>query len=214
MKIENIIYKKRCLELAVKKYNDEESINLLKSLLEEYYKTLELCGHDTYCDNGYYKCHNGEIYLTNKKDADFRSLICPKCNKEILILKTENENWDTEILGEKLNILSPLQLDYKQVNMNLLKQSIISLFSEYYNLKQQSCEHIEFINNGYYSMVDGLKNTTRGRAEFRVVTCACCNKSYLLPNTKHKYWDAKIKNKPISVYEPQDEKIKKYIITV
>lgn len=214
MKIENIIYKKRCLELAVKKHNDKESINLLKKLLEEYYKTLDLCCHNIYCDNGYYKYHNGEVYLTDKAHADFRSLICPKCNKEITLLKTENENWDTEILGEKLQIISPLQLDYKELDINLLYQKIITIFNEYYNLKQKSCNHIEFINNGYYSMVGGLQKSTRGRAEFRIVTCTCCKKSYLLPNTKNKYWDVTIEDKPISVYEPQDEKSKKYIISM
>lgn len=214
MNIDKIAHLKRTLESSIKKNNDEESIKLLNELIKNYYKNLEICEHKSYCHNGYYKFHNNEICKVDKGDAEFRSIVCPICSKEIIILKTEKTNWDTEIFGQKFPIVSPLKFNHKKINLNLLTPSIIDIMNEYYNFRQEYCGHLEFINNGYYTFNKTLERSTRGRADFRIVTCTLCNKSYYIPKSMNKYWDVSIYNNPISVYDADDKKSKQYIITM
>lgn len=198
MNIEQIVRKKRSLEYAVKTRNDIESQKLLNELINEYNNNLEICGHNCYVDYGYYKYHNNDIYKSNKEQAEFRVLICPKCGKKINLLKTNNINWDKCINGKNIEILSIFEVGILPVA--LVETEIKSIMSNYYNLGQRYCGHLEFINNGYYI----VKNSyiTKGNYEdsdFRIVTCNCCKETMLLPKTENENWNSTIDNKPITI---------------
>lgn len=194
MKLEQIIRKKRCLEYAVKVRHDKEAELLLAELLNEYYSNLDFCCHDLYVDYGYYKFHNNDIYKTAKEESEFRTLVCLECGKEINIIKTENNNWDTTIKDNKnLRILSP------QVSISM-GMNIQNLMENYYNLKQKYCGHIEFMNNGYYRILNQtIKQGNYNNSDFRIVTCKRCKQSIFLPKTEKLDWNSSIDNQAITV---------------
>lgn len=206
MNVEKIIKEKRNLEYAIKRNNDEETILLLNKLVEEYYNNLKLCEHEMYLDYGYYKYHNMDIYEVNKEQAEFRVLTCPKCNNKITLLKRDNLNWDCSILDKKLSIISPLELNPNTTSIDILRPAIQSLLYPFFHLEQTSCGHIEFSDNGYYKIIHNqIEKSNREESDFRVVTCNCCRKNYLLPKRENPYWDVTLDNNAITVYKIKEK---------
>lgn len=187
MDIEDIIKEKRGLEYALKRKYDNKIYILLQQLINEYYMNIDICEHDNYIDEGYYKYHNGDICKVVKDNAEFRILKCSECGKKITLLKTKDLNWDNQIFDKKLNI-------------NNNKEDFDLLMYSYFNLKQKYCGHIQFINNGYYLVEDNhIKKKNYDECDFRAVTCTKCQKQYLLPKDEDKNWNAKINGEPITV---------------
>lgn len=215
MNIEKIIRDKRSLEYAVNKRNDEEAKKLLEQLLEEYYNNLELCHQNLYLDYGYYKYHNGEVCMVEKEDAEFRVIMFPYCERTISLLRTNDPDWDTKINGKKIEIISPFELNSDKLPMTILKPAIQPLLSSFFYLEQDYCGHLEFSNNGYYKIInDEVEKSNKKNADFRVVTCNCCGKNYLLPKRNNLYWDAVIENNVITVFPIKvKQKIKSQHIT-
>ena len=200
MNIEKIIRNKRCLEYAVNKKNDKEAKELLEQLLEEYYNSLELCHHHLYLDYGYYKYHNGEVCIVEKEEAEFRVIMFPYCERKISLLRTNDPDWDIKINGEKIDIMSPFELNSEKLPMTILEPAIRPLLFSFFHLEQNYCGHVEFSNNGYYKIInDQVEKSDKNNADFRVVTCKCCGKNYLLPKRDNLYWDAVIENNAITV---------------
>ncbi len=214
MNIEKIIRRKRGLEYAINKNNDEEAKKLLEQLLEEYYNNLEVCHHHLYLDYGYYKYHNGEVCMVEKEEAEFRVIMFPYCEKTISLLRTNDPDWDTKINGKKINIVNPFELDLEKLPITILKPAIQSLLSSFFHLEQNYCGHVEFSNNGYYKIInDQVEKSDKENADFRVVKCNYCGKNYLLPKRDNLYWDAVIENHAITVLPKAKQKAKNQYIT-
>lgn len=198
MNIENIIRTKRCLEYAVYVKKDEYSKKLLEELLKEYNSKLEICDHACYIDKGYYKYHNNDIYKTPKEEAEFRCLICPKCGKEVILLKTHDTSWDKKVNERELIILSAI--DIKVLSFKSLESNIEQAIINYSNSNQKYCGHLEFINKGYYKIKDGEPvKGNYSNSDFRIVTCKYCNKTMCLPRTRVASWNSMIEENPITV---------------
>lgn len=200
MNIEKLIREKRSLEYASKR--TEEVNDLLNNLLNDYYQNLPQCEHHMYCDYGYYKYHNMDICVATKEEAEFRVLICPKCNNKITLLKLETPDWDHSILGKNLNIVSPFTLNPKTTPIEILRPAIQSLLYPYFHLEQTACNHLEFSNNGYYKIrYNQIDKSNQEEADFRIVTCNCCHKTYLLPKRENPYWDTTLEKRAITVFQ-------------
>ena len=105
MNIEKIIRRKRGLEYAINKNNDEEAKKLLEQLLKEYYNNLEVCHHHLYLDYGYYKIINDQVEKSDKENADFRVVKCNYCGKNYLLPKRDNLYWDAVIENHAITVL-------------------------------------------------------------------------------------------------------------
>ena len=207
MNIEQIIRRKRSLEYAVKTTKDKESNRLLKELIDEYNNNLEFCNHSCYLDYGYYKFHNNDIYKTTRENAEIRTIVCPECGKELHLIKTNNIDWDSCVNGIDLNIIP--SLDSETLPSEVIESEIKNLLNKYYNLKQQYCGHLEFINRGYYSVQN--QSVTKGNynnSDFRIVTCKTCKKTMLLPKTENEQWNAIVENQAITVTKTKKNMLK------
>lgn len=194
------------MESAVKK-RDIEASNLLNELLTEYYNNLEICSHDCYIDNGYYKFHNGDILETTKEEAEFRHLICSDCGRELYLIKTDNIDWDNSINGHKINVQS--LFDSEILPLSTVNIEIKNLIENYYNLRQEYCGHIEFINRGYYSIQDkSIQKGSYNNSDFRIVTCKRCKKTMLLPKTDNEQWNSIIDTNAITVMKTKKNILK------
>lgn len=91
------IYAKRMMDRS----NPEES----RKLVNNYYNNCKkICDHDDYIDIGYCKVHNGEYYIVDKEEAEFRVIKCAECGSCIMLLKTNNPAWDTLYGDKEINI--------------------------------------------------------------------------------------------------------------
>lgn len=197
MNIEQIVRRKRNLEYAVRRQDVEAKV-LLSELINEYNNSLEKCDHDCYLDYGYYKCHNNDIYKTNKEEAEFRTIICPTCGKQVNLLKTDDFNWDKTINGKNVQVISVFEIN--SLPSKILEEEIENIMINYYNLNQKYCGHLEFDNKGYYIINDGhIIKGDYNNSDFRIVTCKKCKKTMLLPKTDCKYWNSTIEENPITV---------------
>ena len=204
MKIETIIRNKRSLEYAVEKNKDEDAKRLLSELINEYYNSLEINENEIYYDCGYYRYHNMDLCVSSKEKAEFRVLKSNK--KQIVLLKNNSYNWDETVLDKKINIVSPFEQYEEEIPMYILQQYIEKLIYSFTNYEQHECEHIEFIDNGYYKYEEEkIKNSDRQEADFRIVTCKTCKKQYLLPKRESKYWDVTLGKNAITVFNKKEQ---------
>lgn len=200
MNFEEIIMKKRSLDLAVKNHNNNALIRL-NIFLENYYENVKVCEHDCYCNYGYYKYSNGDIYLTDRENAEFRVLICANCNEKITLLKTDDPNWDIKLGNSLIDIKNPFTLQENGISSEILTQSLNLIMYPFFNSKQHYCGHLEFVNNGYFSLNNKkIIKSCEEMCDFRVVTCLECKETYLLPKNEEKYWNSTIDGNAISVY--------------
>lgn len=196
MKLEQIIRKKRILERAVQERNDEEAKKMLHDLIKDYNDNLDI-SDVAYIDYGYYRFHNNEVYKTVKELAEFRTLLGLN-GQEINLIKTDNENWDIMVNGLIINLVPNFEEE------TLVKidndDEIRMILDRFYNLKQQYCGHLEFINNGYYFIENqSIKSGDYNNSDFRIVTCGICQKVMLLPKTEKCDWNSRVNNNVITV---------------
>lgn len=68
------------------------------------------CEEPNFLDKGYYRLHNGEIYICHdgeEQRADFRAIECQTCHQEFFLMNTGVSNWDF-----MPNIVNENQLGY------------------------------------------------------------------------------------------------------
>lgn len=80
------------------KYN-----HILNQFKNEYFENIN-CNHDQFLDQGYYKTHNGDIYVSTREESQFRYIKCSTCGENIFLFRTLDENWDTAYKNNQIKI--------------------------------------------------------------------------------------------------------------
>lgn len=98
IKINNSINTKNNLaKIAYEKYKTD----LIKNYFNEVNKE---CNHENYKHSDYFL--KTKMIECTEEEAGFRSIVCQTCGKQILLIKTEDPNWNTKIGNRMINVIT------------------------------------------------------------------------------------------------------------